>query len=196
MNDKWRLFIAIELPDEVLNELDDIQRGLIDQAPPRAVRWVSPKGIHLTLRFLGDTPASQVNDLEATLVHAADGYSPFKLRPEGLGAFPNMRTPRVVWVGLAGDVVALKGLQGSVEKGVARLGFPAEEGHFHPHLTLGRLARSASKDEQRAVGQLVASAGWMRRGDWQVDGVSLIRSQLKPDGAVYTCLARIPLEGA
>jgi 2'-5' RNA ligase len=54
MNDKWRLFIAIELPDEVLNELDDIQRGLIDQAPPRAVRWVSPKGIHLTLRFLSE----------------------------------------------------------------------------------------------------------------------------------------------
>lgn len=194
MSESWRLFIANELPRELLDELVGIQSDLMAALPDRAVRWVRPEGIHLTLKFLGNVPVGQIEDIQAGLALAVEGYAPFNLNAVGLGCFPNTRRPNVIWVGIEGDTRALKALWNSVEQAIAPLGYPTEGRSFNPHLTLGRTDRRAAPGELAQVGQHVegADVGWL--ASWDVAGLSLIRSQLQAGGAIYTTLAHYPLE--
>lgn len=193
MADTLRLFIALELPADVLDALAAVQDRLGADSPERAVRWTRPEGIHLTLRFLGDTPADRQDAISRAMREAVKGHGPLALRAEGLGCFPNPAKPRVVWVGLKGDLPALEVLQKAVERALKPLGFTPEKRGFSPHLTLGRLHREASRADVQAVGRLVTSTGVGQVAAWTADAVSLMRSELRPDGARYTCLADAPL---
>lgn len=187
MSDNWRLFIAVDLPDQVLDSLRWTQNKLKNAAPDRAVRWVKIEGIHLTLKFLGDTPVRQVDDIADVLGEAVSPHRRFELRMHGLGCFPNTNRPRVVWVGVEGAINPLNDLQADVERGMQSLGFKAETRSFSPHLTLGRLSQNASRQDAIRVGEAVeANRAKVQPVSWAVDSVSLIRSQLKPGGAVYT----------
>lgn len=187
MSENWRLFIAVDLPDQVLDSLRRTQNKLKKVTPERAVRWVRVEGIHLTLKFLGDTPPDQVDDLVRVLGEAVSTHRCFELHTHGLGCFPNTDRPRVVWVGVNGAVRPLGALQADVEQGMQSLGFEAESRQFSPHLTLGRLSRNASRQDAMQVGEAVqANQSKFPPVSWQVDSVSLIRSQLKPSGSVYT----------
>ena len=192
MPDTLRLFVALALPAPILVALEDVQRTLRDQMPARAVRWVRGEGIHLTLKFLGETPGGQRAAIAAALETACAGQRPLALRAAGLGCFPTTARPRVVWVGLAGNLDRLGDLQGAVEAALEPLGFPAEGRPFNPHLTLGRL-KDASSDEIKAVGGVVEAAAPETIGAWTADAVCLMQSELRSDGARYTCLARVPL---
>jgi len=187
MSENWRLFIAVDLPEQVLDSLRRTQNKLKKATPERAVRWVSVEGIHLTLKFLGDTPRDQVDDLASVLGEAVSTHRCFELHTHGLGCFPNLDRPRVVWAGVEGAVGLLGGLQADVEQGMHSLGFEAETRPFSPHLTLGRLSQNASRQDALRVGEAV-KANQLKSPSvsWQVDSVSLIRSELKPGGAVYT----------
>jgi 2'-5' RNA ligase len=193
MTDAWRLFIALELPPPILRTIANVQSDLRRTIPERAARWVRPEGIHLTLKFLGDVPVEKVDDLRVKLAKAAEGHHPFMLGIQGLGCFPNLRQPRVLWLGLVGEVQELAALQESVENHIAPLGFPTEERDFHPHLTLARTARDATRQEAAALGR-AAEQGIGQHGAWQVAEVSLIRSQLRPEGALYTEVWNVHLE--
>ena len=194
MADTWRLFIAIELPADVLSSLAGLQAVLKKQVPPQTVRWVNADGIHLTLKFLGDTPAANRTSLETALGQAVEGHFTFSLATGAVGCFPNTRQPRVVWVSIQNDVDALKALRDAVEEHVAPLGYPTEDRPFSPHLTLGRIHRDARRDNVRELGALIASATASDIHEWQVSAVSLIRSELKPSGAVYTPLLHAALK--
>jgi 2'-5' RNA ligase len=191
--DMWRLFIAIELPADVLSSLAGIQTVLKKQVPPQTVRWVNVDGIHLTLKFLGDTPAAKRTSLEEALGQAVEGHFTFSLATGTLGCFPNTRQPRVVWVSIQNDVDALKALRDAVEEHVAPLGYPTENRPFSPHLTLGRVHRDARRDDVRQFGELIADSTANDVHEWPVSAVSLIRSELKPSGAVYTPLLHAAL---
>lgn len=195
MSKPLRLFIALELPAQVLEALTALQDDLRSQVPERAARWVRPAGIHLTLKFLGDVPAEQVDAIAAGIREASKGHAPFALQAERLGVFPNPRRARVLWVGVGGEVEALRSLHASVEEHIVPLGFPAEERKFRGHLTLARAARNASRAEQEALGELAVRADLGLVASWQVGSVSLIRSQLKSGGAVYTRMADVALAG-
>ena len=104
MNDTLRLFAAVELPPHVLGALEAVQHDLRAQFPGKAARWVRPAGIHLTLKFLGDVPAGQVDAIAEGMRAAASEHAPFELCAEGLGVFPNPNRVRVVWVGVGGWV--------------------------------------------------------------------------------------------
>jgi 2'-5' RNA ligase len=184
----WRTFIAIELDEELRGNLGDLQKHLREQLAPRSVRWVRPGGIHLTLKFLGDTPVGQVDEVKSALAEAASEVGPFTFPVGGLGCFPNTRRPRVVWVGLHEPTGALARLRDAVEAHVAPLGFPTEKRPFRPHLTLGRVQRSASKSEVREIGEVVAASAIGDIDEMTVTAVSYIKSDLKPSGAVYTTL--------
>lgn len=190
--DQWRMFIAIELPDDLLRTIERTQNSLKRAIPDRAAKWVNPDGIHLTLKFLGDVPISRIDEVVREMRTAVEGHQAFYLNVEGLGCFPNMRNPRVLWLGLSGGVRNLAALQNDIEQFVAPLGFPPEDRPFHPHLTLARAAREARRDEIAALGQ-AAERGIGTLGSWRVDAVSLMRSQLHPSGAVYTQEADVPL---
>lgn len=193
MSEAWRLFIALELPRNVLAVLARIQSDLKRTAPPGAARWVQPEGIHLTLKFLGDVPVGQLADLKAALEQAVSGHEPFELAIEGLGCFPNTQRPRVLWAGVTGDLNRLNALQAAVERYIAPLGYPTERDTFSPHLTLARTARQATRDEIAALGRLAEQKDIGQAARWRVEAVSLMRSQLKPDGAVYTELHQAKL---
>jgi 2'-5' RNA ligase len=190
-----RTFIAIELDEELKGNLRRLQAHLDEQVSPRSVRWVRPEGIHLTLKFLGDTPADRVEEIGAALTRATDGFAPFTFTVGGLGCFPNARQPRVVWVGLHEPTGVLADLQGAIESQVAPLGFPTEKRPFRPHLTLGRVQRRASKSEVREIGEAVAASAIGEIDEMRVTVVTYIKSDLRPSGAVYTTLTEATLKG-
>jgi 2'-5' RNA ligase len=188
MADMWRLFVAIELPSSVLVQLAEAQDSLKKRTPPGTVRWVNPKGIHLTLKFLGDVPVTKRSSLEQALTTAVEGHAPFMLSTGGLGCFPNTNRPRVVWIGLRNQVEVLSALRDATERLIAPLGYPTEDRPFSPHLTLGRVQREARRDDVQRLGESIANFPAPPAQQWQVTSVSLIRSELKPTGAVYTPL--------
>lgn len=187
-----RAFIAAGLPTEVLEALSRYQRQL--GAPRlRYVKWVSVEGIHLTLKFLGNVEDARLPDLAEALNMDLRGIQPFSLQTGAPGAFPNVRTPRVLWVGLAGDIETLQVLFGTVEKALAPFGFPPEERPFAPHLTLGRVRETATSADRRQLGQALAGLVAEKALKITVDAVHIMKSDLAPAGARYTKLTTILL---
>ena len=191
-----RTFIAIELDEMARDGLARVQAKFKKQAPDGAVKWVNPEAIHLTLKFLGDTPVAKISLVADALASACQGIAPFDVSFEGRGCFPNMRRPRVVWVAvrdLSGS--SLVRLQSAVEQKVSPLGFPTEERGFSPHLTLGRVARGASSQAEAAIGQLVEKSVIEQIAVLHVGAIHLIKSDLRPTGPIYTQLATVVLRG-
>ena len=188
-----RAFIAIELPEAVKTGLQDIQTRL---TLPRYsfVKCVAPEGIHLTLKFLGNIPAQKVADITSVMEQASQGVNPFKLQLTEVGAFPNMRRPRVVWVGIKGDVDKLIGWQQRLDDGLVLLGFTKEARPFTPHLTLARLRENCSPGDILHIGEMVASSHVEVNYNFTVNSLNLMRSQLFPTGAVYSSLAEVKLK--
>jgi RNA 2',3'-cyclic 3'-phosphodiesterase len=187
-----RSFIAIELPVEVKSALKKAQEELI-QDNPLVAKWVDPGSIHLTLKFLGNVPTARVDRITQAIKIAAEGIKPFCLELKGLGAFPAINRPQVVWVGLAGDIDLLRHLQKNIETQVSPLGFPTENRPFTAHLTLARLRDTATLPERQKLGAKIACVEINPGSTINVDSVSLMRSQLRPSGAIYTRLTTISL---
>jgi RNA 2',3'-cyclic 3'-phosphodiesterase len=190
-----RTFIAIELNRPLREALARIQDQFRAQMPRGSVRWVEADGIHLTLKFLGDTPRKQVPEIEAALQRAVAGFGPFEFTVEGRGCFPNTRRPRVVWVAVRDHGQMLARLAAAVEREVAPLGWPTEDRPFSPHLTLGRVGRGVSSHDETAVGQAVEQSVVEQIGRQRVSGINLMQSELNPSGAVYRRLLEVALPG-
>ena len=190
-----RAFIAIELSEDILSAIADLQRQLKKQVPEGTVRWVKPGGIHLTLQFLGDVPAVKINSIAQALTETCAPFHPFSVTVGGLGCFPNAKRPRVTWVGVDEPTGTLAALQKAIERAMVPLGFTPERRAFHPHLTLGRTKRQATRDQAQALGTLITTTQIPFLGQMNVRQVCLIRSDLRPTGAVYTRLAAAPLSG-
>jgi 2'-5' RNA ligase len=188
-----RAFIAIPLPHPLLDKLSALQRQLESQIPPRSVRWVRAEGIHLTLKFLGDTPTEKLPDIKRALTAVARHAPACTFTVGELGCFPNPRRPRVVWVGVQEPAGRLAALQDAIEEVMAPLGYPPEGRGFTPHLTLGRVRRGARRDEVSRVGEVVAGKTGEPLAEVSADHFALIRSMLKPTGAEYTTLEKFVL---
>lgn len=188
-----RLFIAIELPASVRKALAAVQDDLRSQLPAKAVRWTKQEGIHLTLKFLGDTPPDQVDAIAQGLAAATAGFERFTLHAAGFGCFPNLRKPNVLWVGIPEVPKTLAGLHRAIDLQMARLDYERESRTFAPHLTLGRIDRRVSAADRRALIEVLAKTEVGHLGTVAVEEVVLFQSDLKPTGAVYTPLARARL---
>ncbi len=183
-----RLFVAINLP---LEERDRLQRAAgVLRAAHLPVRWVQADALHLTLKFLGEVPEERAGEIESALDAAAAGYAPFELELRGLGGFPNLANPRVVWVGVHAPP-ELARLAAAVEEAMADLGFPREGRAFTPHLTLGRAERDARAGQFRELGRLAAAFDFAAQVPAR--SVDLMRSHLSPRGARYERLHAAPL---
>ncbi|MBI4216878.1 MAG: RNA 2',3'-cyclic phosphodiesterase [Chloroflexi bacterium] len=189
-----RTFVAVELSAEVKAALAQAVAGLRRATPP-VVRWASAEGMHLTLQVLGPLPAERVSSVTEAVGRAAAPLAPFRLQLGGLGAFPAVGSPRVVWVGVGGEVESLRALQAAVEAALWPLGFPPERRPFSPHLTLGRMRDGATNEERRRLGQALGQAFLPELPSWAVREVGVIRSTLTPQGALYTPLGSGRLEG-
>jgi 2'-5' RNA ligase len=185
-----RTFVALELPPEVKRLIGAVQASLRPAA--RTVRWVDPASAHLTLKFLGPTAQEAVEPIGTALRSAAEGHGPIRLRTGRPGAFPNARAPRVLWLGLDGDVAHLAALQQKVETAIAPLGYPTEARPFSPHLTLGRVRQEAGQAERAATGAAISAAA-PTTSLFEVGAISLMLSELTPSGARYSPLLTVPL---
>lgn len=188
-----RSFVAIELPNEVKSGLARLRREL-ERDEHTFIKWVDAKAIHLTLKFLGNIPSKQVTEITKAIEEAAQGISPFHLEIFELGAFPNLKQPRVLWVGIGGELDKLLGLQRNVDSALAPLGFAKEERSFAPHLTLARIRERASPIERKGLGEVVMSANFEISYCLDVKDISLMRSQLTPSGPIYTRLSVVELK--
>jgi len=191
-SEEIRSFIAIELPDEAKEGLARLRKEL-ERDEHKFVKWVAPGGIHLTLKFLGNIPFEQVTKITKAIEEAVQGISPFRLEISGLGAFPGLRQARVFWVGIGGEVDKLSKLQQNLDSAFAALGFAKVERSFVPHLTLARIREGASPPERRNFGELVGSTIFKDKYHIKVEAINLMRSQLTPAGAIYTCLSAVEL---
>ena len=187
-----RSFVAIELPDGVKGGLAKLRREL-ERDEHTFIKWVDPEAIHLTLKFLGNIFSKRVMEITKAIEEATRGISPFHLEISGLGAFPSPKQPRVLWVGIGGELDKLLSLQRNVDSVLAPLGFAKEERSFTPHLTLARVRERTSPTERKTFGELLMSTNSEINYYLDVKDVSLMRSQLTPGGAIYTRLSLVKL---
>ena len=186
-----RLFVAVDLPENVREALGRIQNGL-RQRDLTGLRWVRPQGIHLTLKFLGETPAERVPAIEGALAAAVRGAEPFRLALGTPGTFGGRRGPRVVWLDITGEVERLGGLQGAVEGAMVEVGLAPEERGYSPHLTLARVPQPPRPGTAEMISRALAAVE-PPRAEFEVREIVLMRSRLQPGGAVYERLAGFSL---
>jgi RNA 2',3'-cyclic 3'-phosphodiesterase len=188
-----RAFIAIDLPAVLRARLDSIIDNL-KSVSPGAVRWVPSKNIHLTLKFLGDISPANLQVLSKIIAAETQNCPPFDMEVGGVGAFPNDRRPRVVWVGVKAPS-ALENLQRSIEAETRRLGYTPEERPFSPHLTIGRVTHNAKPQDIRQLSETLVNLDTGNLGRVTVEKIFLFRSDLYPSGAVYRPLFSCNLTG-
>jgi RNA 2',3'-cyclic 3'-phosphodiesterase len=191
--ERYRLFVALPVPDDVKAKLEAAQADLRRVLPDRNVRWARREQFHLTLRFLGDVEAAQAEALAVALRTACAGFGALHLRAERIGCFPERGYPRVVWVGVRDQAEQLPRLQQLVE--AATQGFTAEpsEARFTGHLTLARI-KGIKRPEAEALGQAAAGMADRVFGHWAAYQIELMRSELLPQGARHSSLAAIALD--
>jgi 2'-5' RNA ligase len=194
MEATWRLFIAVPMPEPVRALAGDlIARMAVDELP---IRWGDPESVHLTLHFLGETSPERAELLRLALATPLAQHGPFQLVTTDLGVFPNPRQPRVIWLGLAGDLPRLERLARDTGQTLQRLGFPIELGRFRPHLTLGRVRENPpptlSNDVEWSLGRVGASLPPI---DISVEEVLLVRSFLGKGKPRHEPIARYKLTG-
>lgn len=185
-----RSFIAIAVPAEVQQRLVELQAKL--KAHGGRVRWPRPENIHLTLKFLGDTDEHLVDEIAGRLRQATASLSPFRLQIGGVGTFPNLKAPRVIWVGATSESDHLALLVRHIEEQMSALGFSKERRPFSAHLTLGRVK------DLHGIQPIIAGLREFERfegGAFLVDTIFLIKSELHPSGSIYTPLKKIKIGG-
>ncbi len=184
-----RAFIAIEIPPAIKEGMT----GVVDRLKGGGVdaRWTRPEGIHLTLKFLGEVGEERVPAIMRALAVALIGTERFRLGIEGVGTFPNPASARVVWVGITGDIEKLVSLQAAVERALVGLGLEPDSRPYTPHLTLGRIRNIHNRDVWL---KRLEAVGDFRLPGFDVASISLIRSELKPAGAVHRELGRVALK--
>jgi len=187
-----RAFIAIELPSQTKAALSQLQDNL-KTSKSAAVKWVAPEGIHLTLKFLGNVDEAEIPALNKALSEAVKGIAPFYLELGEPGTFPSSQAPRVVWIGVGGEIEPLRTLHNNIDRVLTPLGFPLEKRAFSPHLTLGRVREEALPGENRRLGESVAALKTGAKSSFRVESLSLMRSRLTKEGALYSCLASFAL---
>lgn len=188
-----RTFIAVPFPQAVLDGLAAVVRRLDRAVPSRSVRWTRPESVHLTLKFLGDTPTAQIPDISQALAAVARANPVLMLSVGGLGCFPNLNNPRIVWAGVEEPSGNLLALHNAIEGALHPLGYPPEKRRFSGHLTLGRLRRGTGRSDAAQVGEAVKKTRLDPMPGIAAAHYSLIRSKLKPSGAEYITLAEFPL---
>ncbi len=179
-----RLFVAIEIPPKLKDALIGVTARLALERWD-AVRWVRPEGFHITIKFLGDTPASRVPAIEQAIATLASQQPRFDLTLGGMGFFPSGANANHIYVGLGGDLAALNSLQRASEAAFASLGYASENKPFKPHITLGRLRKEATREQRDDAVSRAIAIGLGTVGSFSADGLRLMRSTLAAGGSIY-----------
>ena len=191
-SERFRLFIALTIPEGVKARMEAAQAELRRVLPERAARWTRREQFHLTMRFLGDVEAARVEALGEAIRAACRGFGALHLRAERVGFFPDLRYPRVVWVGVQDQAEQLPRLQEAVDRATREYTTEEKEERFTGHVTLARI-KGIKRLEAEALGKAAAGMAERLFGQWTACQVDLMRSELLPQGARHSTLASIAL---
>jgi len=189
VNTLIRTFIAIKLPKNIISSMKKVIEGF--KLSAFQVKWVTPENIHLTLKFLGNINAGEINAIDEAMKSGVTGFFPIHLFVKGGGVFPDMRRPRVIWAGIAGEIDELIRLQKSIDKNMIKIGF-SKDRRFKSHLTVGRVKGSI---DPASLADFFRYFDMFESKPFIVDKIFLMQSDLKPKGPIYTNLASIKLTG-
>lgn len=183
-----RLFLAVDLGGDLRERIHRDAAALREAAP--SVAWVRATSLHITVKFLGEVADATLPGLVSAVGEAAARHPVFKMELQGVGAYPNSRRPRIVWLG-AVEAGAMASLARDLDLACASLGFPREDREFSAHVTLGRVKQALSPPALRSLTAAADAAG--AAYDLLVDAVKVMRSELTPQGSRYTEMASLPL---
>lgn len=181
-----RCFIAIDITEQIRRDLGEIIDRL--KKHDTDVKWVPSENIHLTLKFLGNTPEKLLPKIREELFNVVLYYKPFYITIYTTGVFPNRKYPRVIWIGVK-DSEILRRLYVDIENAMVSLGFKKENKKYSPHLTIGRMR------SQKGIMNLIHVLDTFKDKDFgniNIKQIKLMKSELKPQGAIYSCLYEIP----
>lgn len=183
MSETTRSFIAIELNEGIHSELASLQSAL--KKSNAEVKWAAPGSTHLTLKFLGNIDSQKIKEIEKILNETVAEVEPFVLTLKGIGAFPKLDYPRVIWVGVESGAPQSEQLAKSLEERLEGIGIPLEDREFHPHLTLGRVKSLKNKDKLK---EIIEATKFEPGSAVDVNHLTLFKSELTREGSVYTPL--------
>ncbi|MCK5738100.1 RNA 2',3'-cyclic phosphodiesterase [bacterium] len=183
-----RAFLAIEIPVSIKQGIGAFQDELRESG--HGVSWVKAANLHITLKFLGNIDWNQRRAIIAALPEVCQNYDPFSIRVKETGVFPNVKQPRIFWVGCSDSKNILGQIFLSIDKALTDIGFEPEARPFSPHLTIGRIKQPYSTGI--LVSQMQKNT-FFSAGQFQASSVKLIKSELHPGGAIYTPIAEFQL---
>lgn len=181
-----RTFLAIPLPQQLIDSICAAQRQL--RAQISDARWVRPESLHLTLHFFGETEQETLEKIKVSVLSVKRCQRPFQVEVKGLGAFPNLRRPRVIWLGLE-PRGQLRQLHKVSQRCLRQAGVMTESRPYSPHLTIGRL-----RQHKPDLTDLLKSAGENSIGTLTVDKLVLFESRLRPEGAEHIPILTVNLD--
>lgn len=188
MAESVRTFIAVNLPDEVRIRIGEFQKTLQENRGP--VKWVKPEGVHITLKFLGNVEASRISEISKVLEIILRKYAPFSVTIGGVGCFPHPKRPNVLWIGIHEGKEILTNMAREIDSALDRLGVPKEARPFSPHVTIARIGKGG---KVQTIVDRMFQKGFAPHS-FSVSAVDLMKSQLTPQGALYTCLQTFKLQ--
>jgi len=184
-----RVFIAVDLDHPARKELEKLLKKLAKKH--WAVKWEAAEKVHITLAFLGETEG--VGEVEGCVGKAAVSFKPFTLSFKGLGCFPDYLLPRIIWLGLKGDLYNLATLQKTIQAKLIQAGFKPDIKPFVPHITIGRVKHARLGQRQEIGRQIKALQKMEFKSAWKVDRVIIYQSQTLPEGSIYRKLSEAVL---
>ena len=184
-----RAFIAVSLPDNAIQILEEIQEKLKFKGIKAS--WVKPENLHLTLKFLGNVPVQDIDPVFSTMHNVVSDFSKFELSAGGLGVFPGVKKGRVVWAGIGGRTDILKNLFQSLEDHLLLLGIKKERQRFSPHITLGRIKTPVPPAE---LIPLIQECKDIRSRSFKLGSIDFFKSELTPFGAIHTLLLQAEIK--
>ncbi len=187
-----RSFIAIDLPQPVLGKITEITSYFKTKTPSKALRWVSPDNLHLTIKFLGDVPEKNIEAIKTRISMTASGYRHFSIAIRNLGMYPNPHKPRVIWLGVDCDPTLIE-LHDELDRSLKKTGIEPEKRAYSPHLTIARVSKRADLNTIKKIGDTLSRFKVDTLGVFDVTKIYLYKSDLTPSGPIYTQLLCAPL---
>lgn len=181
-----RTFIALELPDHLISSFVELQNSLKSQR--FKIRWTKPENIHLTLKFLGNIQHDDIEKIDRAMIESLRKFTPISITAKGIGVFPNLKQPRVIWVGISGCMDVLVGLHQTLSENLEKIGFPKDNRPFKGHLTLGRV--KTRPDPKKFIAAL-QELNTFESETYIANTITFFKSDLKSTGPVYTKLSSV-----
>lgn len=187
-----RTFIALDFSPEIINKITEIINYFKTQTPQRALKWVAPQNLHLTIKFLGEVPENKIEQIKGLINQALRNENAFEIGVDGIGMYPNQHMPRVVWLGIEGSE-RLKGIHNKLDTTLEKADIPPDKRSFNPHLTIARIRRNTDKETVKEIGKTLSGFNVDSLGRCTINNIILYKSDLTPEGPEYTALLSSPL---